>query len=169
MAEGFEGGPIKRIGFLLVPDFSMLPFSAAVEPLRVANRLTRCPLYEWQLYSVDGQPVTASNTIPVAVDQGLDPFPRPELALVCAGLGCQRFEAPLALKWLRTLAREGLGVGGISSGSHILGRAGLLAGYRCTIHWEDRVSFRETFPGMLDTDGVFEIDRNRYTCSGGTA
>jgi transcriptional regulator GlxA family with amidase domain len=29
----------QRIGFLLVPNFAMLAFTAAVEPLRGANRL----------------------------------------------------------------------------------------------------------------------------------
>ena len=53
-------GP-EPIGFLLVPQFSMMAFSAAVEPLRVANRLAGRSLFDWRAWSMDGQAVKASN------------------------------------------------------------------------------------------------------------
>ena len=34
-------------GFLLVPQFSMMAFVSALEPLRVANRLGQRALYRW--------------------------------------------------------------------------------------------------------------------------
>src|SRR3546814_3813881 len=46
---------------------------------------------------------------------------------------------------------------------------GLLDGYRCTIHWESLAGFAETFPELEITSRLFEIDRTRFTCSGGTA
>src|SRR3546814_13524777 len=55
------------------------------------------------------------------------------------------------------------------TGSYVLARAGLLDGYRCTIHWENLASFCEDFPEIEVTSELFEIDRNRFTCSGGTA
>ena len=36
-----------QVGFLLLNDFSLLAFSAAVEPLRAANRLREQPLFSW--------------------------------------------------------------------------------------------------------------------------
>jgi len=51
-----------RIGFLLVPQFSMMAFSAAVEPLRVANRLAGRELYRWEIVSRDGGSVASSPT-----------------------------------------------------------------------------------------------------------
>src|SRR5690349_14111757 len=56
-----------RIAFFLIPQFSMMSFAAAVEPLRSANRAAARTLFEWVLTSADGAPVTASNGIPVAV------------------------------------------------------------------------------------------------------
>ena len=47
-------------------------------------------------------------------------------------------------------------------------QAGQLDGYRCTIHWENRAGFMERFPDVECTGNVFEIDRKRYTCAGGT-
>ena len=45
----------------------------------------------------------------------------------------------------------------------------LLNGYRCTIHWENLASLREEYPRLIVSSELFEIDRDRYTCSGGTA
>ncbi len=55
------------------------------------------------------------------------------------------------------------------TGSHLLARADLLKGYRCTIHWEDIEALKERFPGIIISNQLFELDRDRYTCSGGVA
>ena len=52
--------------FLLVPRFSMIALYGALEPLRVANRFAG-PTFSWRFVSADGQPVAASNEIPVSV------------------------------------------------------------------------------------------------------
>lgn len=157
------------MGFLLVAQFAMMPFTSAIEPLRAANRLSGTELYRWRLYSVDGAPVEASSGIPIMPHQALGPTSWPHMVFVCSSLGGQYFDNRVALGWLREQAHRGIPIGAISSGSHILARAGLLKGYRCTIHWEDFPSFHEAFPDIEVTDRVFEIDRDRYTCAGGTA
>jgi transcriptional regulator GlxA family with amidase domain len=60
-------------------------------------------------------------------------------------------------------------MGSLCTGAHILARAGLLDGYRCTIHWENLASFVESFPALTATDELFTVDRNRFTCAGGTS
>src|SRR5689334_1781306 len=55
----------QLIGFMLVHHFSMIAFTAAIEPLRLANRATGRTLYEWRLYSDDGGAVEASNGVMV--------------------------------------------------------------------------------------------------------
>src|ERR1700736_1952607 len=55
------------------------------------------------------------------------------------------------------------------SGSWVLARAGLLDGYKATIHWENRASIAEVFPKVILTDNVFEIDRDRFSASGAAA
>ncbi len=57
----------------------------------------------------------------------------------------------------------------LSSGSFILARAGLLDGYRCTIHWEFQPAFIEAFPDLDCSPGLYVIDRDRWTGSGGIA
>ncbi len=47
-----------RLAYLLLPQFSLMAFSAACEPLRAANQLSGKALYDWILVSADGEPVT---------------------------------------------------------------------------------------------------------------
>src|SRR2546423_9657810 len=77
--------PPYIVGFYLVPEFPMMAFAAAIEPLRSANRLRGEKRFDWRLYSPDGAPVRASNGVDIAVHGGLDRRPAPHLLLVLAG------------------------------------------------------------------------------------
>ena len=159
---------LQNIGFVLVPQFSMFGFSNALEPLRQANRQAGRDCYAWRTYSPDGEPIAASNGITLLPDGAPDNSSWPDLVLVCGGINIQDHADPAVQRWLRTIARKGVALGGISTGSYVLARAGLLNGYRCTIHWENLFGFGEQFPQVQATENLFEIDRDRYTCSGGT-
>ncbi len=161
--------PVK-LAFFLVPQFSLLAFSAAIEPLRSANRLAGGAVYEWQLLSLDGRPVAASNGISIAVHALLDPPPRPDRLVVCAGLEPLQYAGNRVLQHrLRYLARHGCRIGAVSGGSFILADAGLLAGHACTVHWEYREQFAARYPRLKLTQDLYVIDREVFTCSGGTA
>jgi hypothetical protein len=45
----------------------------------------------------------------------------------------------------------------------------LLDNFSATIHWENLSALREEFPRVRINDQLFTIDRDRFTCSGGTA
>jgi transcriptional regulator GlxA family with amidase domain len=164
-----EARPPYVVGFFLVPQFPMMAFAAAIEPLRSANRLRGEKLFEWRLHSRDGAPVTASNGVDLAVHGAIDDAAAVDLLLVCAGTrDAGAGDAALA-KWLRAHARRGAAVGGISLGAYALARAGLLDGRRCALHWESLVAFAEQFPRVRATADLFVVDGDRRTCSGGTA
>ena len=88
---------------------------------------------------------------------------------MCGGLRIQSVDERRYLAVLRKAVRAGILVGSLSTGTYLLARAGLLDGYRSTIHWENRPAFQEEFPHLACTDKLYEIDRDRMTCSGGTA
>ena len=50
-----------------------------------------------------------------------------------------------------------------------MAKAGLLTNRKTTIHWENSLSMKEEFPELEITNNLFEIDRDRYSCSGGTS
>lgn len=159
----------QKIGFLLMPEFSMIAFTASIEPLRAANRMSRKSLYEWQTLSLDGRPVTASNRVAITPDNPLSYAHDCDVIFVCAGLRPRRFLNQRLRGEIRGFALRGTHLGAVCTGSEALAYAGVLTGYRCTIHWENIEIFKEVYPALNITATLFEIDRNRYTCSGGTA
>jgi transcriptional regulator GlxA family with amidase domain len=159
----------QRIAFILVPNFSMIAFTSAVEPLRLANRTANKDLYGWRLFSTEGKPVAASNGIVLHPNGDIDQVVGYGTAILCSGIEGHLYQDRTLFAGLRRLDRQGADIGALCTGSHILARAGLLDGYRCTIHWENIAGFAEDFPRIEVTSELFEIDRNRFTCSGGTA
>jgi AraC family transcriptional regulator, glycine betaine-responsive activator len=159
-----------RIAFLLVPRFSMMAFAAGIEPLRAANRLSGKRLFEWQLVSADGAAVEASNGIAVTTRSSLAELGKVDMIIVCAGFEPGEVERSVKVHHqLRRLTRHGTTVGAISSGSFLLAEAGLLTGRRCTVHWEYIEAFRARYPQLEVTEDLYVIDRDVFTCSGGTA
>lgn len=162
--------------FFLVPDFSMIAFATALEPLRLANRMLGYDAYTWRLSSTDGKPVMASNQVQCAVDSSLEDerrfmtgAERPSMLFVCSGINVEKFANKSVFAWLREEYNRGVAVGGLCTGAHILAAAGLLSGRRCAIHWENLPGFAEAFPRADVFADLFEVDSNIYTCAGGTA
>jgi len=159
----------EHFTFLLLDQFSLMAFSAAVDTLRQANRKTQEDAYSWSLVCENGQSVQASNGTNVIVDGGLDVLARDTTLIVCGGIGIKAASTKPVLNWLRREAVRGLKIGGICTAAHTLARAGLLDGRACTIHWENQDSFEEDFPDIELRQSVFVIEGNRYTASGGLA
>ncbi len=159
-----------HIAFVLINNYSMIAFSSAIEPLRLANRLSAKKLYTWTCYSLDGRPVRASNGIQTAVDGAIEALQDASMVCVVSGVRVRAEQPGNTLpRRLRYLASHGIPVGAVCTASHLLARMGLLDGYRCTIHWENVKSFQEEFPDVDVRTALFEVDRNRFTCAGGTA
>lgn len=169
--------PIKRsIVFYLVPDFTMVAFATALEPLRIANRMLGYEAYLWRLASLDGKSVQASNGVLCAVNASLEDerrklggADRPSMVIVCSGLNVESYSSKSTFAWLREEHNRGVAIGGLCTGAHILAAAGLLSGKRCAIHWENLPGFAEAFPKANVFADLFEVDQNIYTCAGGTA
>lgn len=160
---------VRSFAFVLLDTFAMMGVASAIEPLRAANRLAGRDIYRWSLLSPDGAPVRPSNGMTIAVDGPAARAADCDLVLVCAGIELEPASQTRITVALRQALRRGAAIGGISAGSFVLARAGLLDGYRCTIHWENLDSFAEAFPDIEVSTDLFEIDRNRFTCCGGTA
>ncbi|MEB0040348.1 GlxA family transcriptional regulator [Pseudomonas sp. MH10] len=154
--------------FLLMPGFSIMGFVSAVEPLRVANRFGG-ELYRWHVLSIDGGAVIASNGMSVNADAALEPLKKGATLWVVAGFEPLQCCTPALEHWLRRLDHDGVSLGAIDTGSFVLAQAGLLDGHRLTLHWEALDAFKESYPQLVVTQELFEIDRRRITSAGGTA
>src|SRR6266853_6163180 len=63
---------MRKLAFLLLPEFSSLGLAAATEPLFIGNWLAQQSLFTWTQVSVDGKPVRASNGRMIAVEGDLE-------------------------------------------------------------------------------------------------
>lgn len=153
--------------FYLVPGFSAMGFVAAMEPLRVANRLAQRAVFAWRLFSADGAPVEASCGLKVAVDGPLDETAT--ALIVCAGFEPRRGITRPLIAALRRMTRKGTVLGAIDTGVYLLAEAGLIGEQPVTLHWEAAPAFREDFPEVRVTEDLFVLGERLFTCAGGTA
>ncbi|CAB5562652.1 L-rhamnose operon regulatory protein rhaS [Pseudomonas putida] len=136
----------------------------------MANLAACRPLFRTVVVAATPEPVTASNGMRVLPDHGIADAPALDaLFVVGANPIANDRDSRRLIDWLRQLARQRVPLGGICTGSYLLARAQLLKGYRCTIHWEDIEALKERFPGIVISNQLYELDRDRYTCSGGVA
>ncbi|MGE5722229.1 MAG: GlxA family transcriptional regulator [Sphingomonadales bacterium] len=147
----------------------MMSYAAVAEPFRAANVLSERHLYEWRHIARARGAATASNGAELRADADVGDALDVDFLFVFAAGNPSRFDDPATLAWLRWLAAKGVRIGGISGGPYVLAHAGLLDGYRCTIHWEHRPAFAEAFPMLRVQQSLYVVDRERLTCAGGTA
>lgn len=156
--------------FLLGQDFSMMSLASAIEPLRSYNRLFKQRAFSWHLASLNGEAVTAANGISFPTCPVNQVLAASHYLFICGGERVvvaqyeRGYQSPM-----RQAARAGLFIGSLSTGTFLLAKCGRLNGHRCTIHWESRAAFAESYPDIECTRKIYEIDRHRLTCSGGTA
>lgn len=162
----------SRFGFLLVNDFTLISMSSAVEPLRMANRISGRKYYSWRTIGESGEDVVASDGLSVNAEYSIDDpdvLSDIDIVIVCGGRRIEKNTTEPVIRWLRSVSKRRIALGAICTGTHVLAKAGLLDGYRCSVHWENISSLADMFPNVSVGRSVFTIDRDRLTCSGGTA
>ena len=159
----------RHFVFVLLNDFTFLPFASALEPLRIANRMSEKVLYRWTITAEGGDTARCSAGTRMVVDSDLPEIQRDDVVIVCGGLAIAANTTKGILNWLRKSSRKGAVIGGLCTGAHTLAAAGLLENRRATIHWENRDGFLEQFEDTTLTKSVFVIDGNRLTAAGGTS
>jgi AraC family carnitine catabolism transcriptional activator len=160
--------PTQQMHFLLLPEFSVMGFVSAIEPLRVANRF-RPGSYHWHILSVDGGPVRASNGMSLNVEARLDAAREVLTLFVVAGFNpLDSYRAAIGTT-LGRWQRQGATLGAIDTGVFVLAEAGLLGEQQVTLHWEARSAFQERYPARKVSEELFEIGPRCITCAGGTS
>lgn len=159
----------ERFAFILVKDFPLMVLASATEPLRSANREVGEEVFAWDFFSTDGGAVKSSSGIEVNTKGDVfDALEYPNIVLV-AGLDAPSVKDSNIISVLRKAARIGRRIGGVSTAAWIMADAGVLDGFMATLHWENFQAFRETFPKVKAVSDLFVVDRNRFTCGGGTS
>lgn len=169
-----SSAPLLKVGFILMPDFTMLALAGFIDTLRLAadegdrSRQIDCA---WTVMSSDGALVQASNGITIVPDS---PFVDPasfDYLVVAGGVMHRLPELDDALKrYLSSAADLHVPLVGICTGGFVLARAGLMQGRKCCVSWFHRAELEIEFPDLqVVADQLFVSDRGRITCAGGTS
>ena len=168
VGKAFEERP-ARAAFVVVPRFNMMTLTTTIEPMRIANYVAPETLYEWQYLSATGGEVAASNGMTLATHRLSDADPATRIVFVCGSWGCEHYDSPELINWLRRQERKGVTLVAMEMGIYLLARAGLVSARQVTTHWSCMAGFAEQFPRALLREQLFTNDRNILTCAGGTA
>jgi len=163
-------GPV-RIGFVLLEHFSMMAFTGAVDALVTANLLSNSPLYRFETIGIDSSTVRCDLGFDISANSQLNGYKVDDLDMIFV---CGGYRSPLKpheplFELLRTADRKGLVLGGLWNGGLFLAWAGLMDGYECTLHPENRACLEETCPKAIPSTRPFVIDRDRLSCAGASS
>ncbi|GAA6207467.1 GlxA family transcriptional regulator [Cognatishimia sp. WU-CL00825] len=159
----------ESYAFVLLPKMSLNAFSAALEPLRIANQLTGKELFRWVLVSEDGQAIACSSGVEISVAGDFSLVQSTDKILVCSGVNPILHTSDKVANWMRFQWRKGQTVGGICTGAYALAKAGILQNSEFTLHWENLAPFSETFDQLEPSECTFVFDNRVWTCAGGIA
>lgn len=166
--EAAAGHP-TRVAFLIVPRFNMATLITMIEPLRIANYLAPYPLYQWDILSMDGTEITASNGLSITAQPVTDRNRRGETLFVLASWGAEDYQNRELFSWIRRQAREGVRICSVELGCYLVAKAGLLSGAKLATHWSWAPGFQEQFPDIALIEQIYTLDDPVLTCAGGLA
>ncbi|MER9136113.1 GlxA family transcriptional regulator [Mesorhizobium sp. M0830] len=168
-----ESGEPHEIAVLVLQGFSHLALHAYIEPFRIANTVSRLPLFRWRIAGIDGQAVLGANGLSIPVDVtvkeltagGSNSCRLNQFAIV-AGEPVDNQMTPQLNAFLRLLARRGVSISAVGTATWLLAQTGLLTDTRCTIHWSRLAAFSEIFHKPRIRDSLFVRDGQYSSCAG---
>jgi len=157
------------IALFVLPQASILEVASALDPLRNANRQLGHEAYRWRVVTPDGQPAPLTCGIELPSSGPLSHAAGADALIVIAGYRLNEVATRPLIHDLRRIAPRFQLVGGIDAAPWVMARAGLLNGYRATVHWEDLEDLAAAHPDIDVLPDRYVIDRNRATIGGAAA
>lgn len=161
-------GPLT-IALFVLPQASILEVASALDPLRNANRQLGTEAFRWRVVTPDGGPAPLTCGIELPSSGPLSHAAGAEALIVIAGYRLAEVATRPLIRDLRRIAPRFHLVGGIDAAPWVMARAGLLDGYRATVHWEDLEDLAASHPEIDVLPDRYVIDRNRVTIGGAAA
>jgi len=164
-----------KIAVLAYDNCLLSGIAGQLDLFTIANweqrRRKEAPFCRHEIVTLDGEPVTSFNRMPVAAKRSLAECQEADLILVPGMMGRPEllFEQKELIAWLQQQAQRGAIIASACSGSFLLAEAGLLKGRQATTHWQLADRFRRRYPKVkLNIDRLI-IDGDDYLCAGGTS
>ncbi len=168
-----QGEPLS-VGFVLLHRFTLLPFAAFVDCLRLAadegdrSRPLHC---HWTFMTSTGQEAVSSCGAAISPCLSFREPAEFDYIVVIGGVQDERDRADTtALAYLRQAASAGVPLVGLCTGVFALIQAGLMTGRRCCVSWYHHRDMVQRFPAIQPVaDRLYIDDGDRLTCAGGAA
>ncbi|MDX8496271.1 GlxA family transcriptional regulator [Mesorhizobium sp. VK22B] len=164
---------VCRLVILALPGFSQLSLSSFVDPIRLANSVSGQSFFEWTIASPDGTPVECASGFSLSVrsnfasiGERIQARKGPSMVIVCAGERVEKQTSTSLSKILRLCKRHKVPIVALGTATWLLAESGLLNETACTIHWDKRAAFAETFAQLQVFDRLFVRDGDLVTCAG---
>jgi transcriptional regulator GlxA family with amidase domain len=154
------------LAVLVLPQSSILEVASTLDPMRAANRHLGYDAFRWRIVSPEGQAVPLTCGIELPSNGDLSQAKGADALVVIAGFAQWQGAGPAVIRDLSRMGPQFAALGGIDAGAWVLARAGLLGGYRATVHWEDAEDFAAAHSDVDVVADRFVIDRNRFTAGG---
>ena len=165
--------PRLRVGFVLLPRFTLTAFSGFVDALRLAadegdrSRPLKC---QWSILGSDAPIESSCGVAVLPTDQFGDPADFNYVVVVGGLLHGGQKMARGTPQYLQRAAAAGVKLVGLCTGSFALARAGLLDGRLTCVSWFHRDDFLREFPASkVVSNQMYVVDQQRLTCAGGTS
>ena len=162
------------VGFVLLHRFTLLPFAAFVDCLRLAadegdrSRQLRC---HWTFMTSSGEPALSSCGAAVSPCVTFRDPAEFDYIVVIGGVQDEKARTDTtALAYLRRAAAARIPLVGVCTGVFALIQAGLMTGRRCCVSWYHHRDMVQRFPAIEPVaDRLFVDDGDQITCAGGAA
>ena len=158
----------KQVGVVALDGFSLMSYACAVEPFRAANLMSGKTLYSLRNFAVRQVGISSQGMRPSHVSSLEERSVLDFIFVIAGGDPFAHIDAGLH-SWLRKQAVWGATLCGVSGGPVVLAQAGLMAGYRMTVHWDHAAKLQTLFPDLMLGRSIYVMDRRRLTSAGGVA
>ena len=157
------------IGILIFPDFQLLDAAGPISVFEIATRYAGIPT---------AIKVMAATPGPVCSSSGVEMLARKfgqagaiTTLIIAGGDGVEAAARDkCTLRFVQAVAKRGVRVASVCSGTFVLAEAGLLDGRRATTHWARTRQFLASYPDVkLEPDRIFVRDGNIWSSAGITA
>ena len=162
-----------NIGIYIYNEAEVLDFSGPYEVFTTASRVyarqesSSQKLFEVFLISEDGGMVVARADFKVQSHYSVQAHPKLDVLMVPGGVHILEMEKPQVLAWIAELFLFTKITASVCTGAFLLAKAGLLAGQRCTTHWEDIPDLRRLFPELDILEDVPWVDNGQIVTAAG--
>jgi transcriptional regulator GlxA family with amidase domain len=157
------------IGVLIFPDFQLMDAAGPISVFEIASRYARRKLPIRAIAATPG-PMRSTSGVEMLAHKFGSPSALTTL-IVAGGDGVEAAaRETCTMRFVQAVARRGVRVASVCSGTFVLAEAGLLDGKRATTHWNRTRQFLATYPQVkLEPDQIFVRDGNVWSSAGITA